>query len=104
MSKTFISIIVIVLLIAVGVGLWWAGAFANLTDALNLGILQVDQTEEEPQEETQEPEGELTTGVDSSDQTLEEDAAQLDAELESYGEISSDLDQSFEDEPVEQEY
>ena len=105
MSKTVISIAVGVLLVVAGVGLWWAGLLDGLASALNLDILKEEQMVEENTTEPapQAPPSELSTGSNSSDQALEQDTAQLDAELESYGEISSELDQSFEEEPVIEE-
>ncbi|MDP4020982.1 MAG: hypothetical protein Q8P58_03010 [Candidatus Adlerbacteria bacterium] len=101
MSKTLISLLVILFLVVAGAGLWWFGGFNFLAPMFNLS-----DTTEEPQEVEQQaptPQSELTTGSDSSDQALAEDSAALDAELEAYGEISSALDQGFEDEPVEQD-
>lgn len=92
------------LLVAIGAGLWWMGIFNGLTSALHLDILS--QQEEMPQEVAEEPapQNELATGSDSSDQALEEDMSQLDAELEAYGQTSAELDSSLEDESVPQEY
>lgn len=94
----------VALVLAVGAGLWWMGVFNGLTSALHLDIL--NQQEEVMSEEQQEqaPSNELATGSDSSDQALEDDLSQLDAELESYNETSAELDSSLEDESVPQEY
>ena len=101
MSKTTISLIVIGALVVGVVGLWWVGALEGLTSALNLNILQEEMVEEEVPQAT--PQSDLTTGSDTSDEALEEDLGTLDAQLDSYGETSSELDAGLEDEPVEQD-
>ncbi|MDZ4225932.1 MAG: hypothetical protein U1C66_00375, partial [Patescibacteria group bacterium] len=70
---------------------------------LNLTILQPQEEVVEEQEQ-QAPPSELMTGSDASDQALEEDVSQLDAEFAAYSETSAELDSSLEDEPGEQEY
>ena len=102
MSKTLISLLIVLLLVVGVLGLWWVGALEGLTSVLNLNILGQEQTVEEPPGPEPTP-SELTTGSDSSDQALERDTAQLDAQLEAYGETSSALDQGFGDEPIEQD-
>ena len=103
-SKPVIAIYVVLVLLLGGVGLWAAGAFDGLTSALNLDILNPQEEVAEEQEQSQEPQNELMTGGDASDQALEQDINQLDAELEAYAETSSELDSSLEDESIEQEY
>ena len=103
MSKTVISIGVVVLLVVAVAGLWWAGVLDGLTSKLNLNILQNEEMTEAPAPEPQEPQSELTTGNDASNEALEEDLGMLDAQLEGYSEASSELDASLEDEPVEQD-
>ena len=93
----------LVLLFVIAGGLWWAGFFDGLTSALKLDILSEEQ-QSEPAPQQQTSESELATGNDSSDQALESDLSQLDAELESYSEAEAELDSSLEDESVEQEY
>lgn len=102
-SKPVIVIYIVLVLLLGGVGLWAAGAFNGLTSALNLNILQPQEEVEEEQEQ-QAPQNELATGSDSSNQALEQDLGQLDAELGAYSETEAELDQSLADEPVEQEY
>lgn len=92
----------VALVLAIGAALWWAGVFESLTSALNLDVATEQESAE--QQEQQMPPNELATGSDSSDEALEEDLDQLDAELESYSETSAELDSSLEDEQVEQEY
>ena len=103
MSKTLISLLVVLFLLVAGAGLWWFGVFDSLSAALNLNILQEETPAVEQTPQAPAPQSELTTGANSSDQALEQDEAQLDAQLEAYGEVSSELDQSLSDEPVEQD-
>lgn len=92
------------LLVAIGAGLWWMGVFNGLTSSLHLDILNHPQKEVAEEQAEVPPPSELATGSDSSDQALEEDMSQLDAELEAYNETSAELDSSLEDESVPQEY
>lgn len=103
MSKGIISFVVIAVFIAGGVLLWWAGLLDGLTSNLNLNILHPNTAMTEDTIQSQGSEPELETGDDTSDQALEQDLQQLDAEFQTYGETSSDLDASLQDEPVEQD-
>jgi len=103
-SKLVIAIYIVLVLLLGGVGLWAAGAFDGLTSALNLDILNPQEEMAEEQEQPQEPQNELMTGSNASDQALEQDVNQLDAELEAFNESSAELDSSLEDESIEQEY
>lgn len=103
MSKVVISIGVVIVLVVTVAGLWWAGLLSGLTSQLDLDILNGEETTEETTMQQEEPESELATGDNSSDEALEEDLNALDAQLGAYSESSSELDASLEDEPVEQD-
>lgn len=93
-----------VLLVGVGVWLWFGGMLDPLLTEVGIGNTM--EQEEVPQQENRatQPQSELTTGSDSSDQALEQDMKNLDAQLGAYGEASAGVDKSLQDEPVTQEY
>jgi hypothetical protein len=94
----------LVLVVGIGAWLWFGGMLDPLLAEVGLGSGM--QEEEIPQEEARQeaPQSELTTGSDTSDQALEQDLKNLDAQLGAYGETSAAVDQSLADEPVTQEY
>lgn len=105
MSKAAVWSITIAAVLVLGAGAWWAGFFDDLTSKLNLDILQDEEqaVENTPEPAPSEPQSELTTGNDASNEALDEDLQALDAQMGAYGESSSELDASLNDEPVEQD-
>jgi hypothetical protein len=93
----------LIAIIGIGAFLWFGGMLDPLLSEVGLNK---DSMEEEPvpQEVQQQPQSELTTGNDTSDQALEQDLKGLDAQLGAYGETSATVDESLEDKPVIQEY
>ncbi len=104
MSKVITWIIVLLVVAALGAGLWWSGFIDPWLAQLGLTPAEEEVTEvgNETERQTQ-PQSELTTGANTSDQALGQDAAALDAQMEAYGQASSDLDSSLNDQPVVQD-
>jgi len=102
MSKTSLSFAIGALIVVLLAGLSWAGLLDKLTSKLDLDILNNEEVAEETAPMA-EPQSELATGNNASDQALEDDLQALDAELGTYNEASSELDASIDDQPVEQD-
>lgn len=105
MSKTVVATVAVGIIVALGAAAWWAGIFDDLTSRLDLDILhrEEEMTEEEKAVQETPPSSELSTAGDASDESLEQDLSTLDAQMDAYGETSSELDASLADEPVEQD-
>lgn len=95
------------LVVVAGVGVWlW---FGGMLDPLltEVGLVERPMMPDESGTAQTKPStnsSELTTGRDTSDPALEQDLKNLDAQLNSYNETSATVDQSLQDEPVQQEY
>jgi hypothetical protein len=91
------------LVAALGIGawLWFGGMLEPLLSEVGLNSTKQEETADTA---NQQPQSELTTGTDTSDQALEDDLGALDAQLNAYSETSAELDQSLNDQPVTQEY
>ncbi|MBX4192213.1 hypothetical protein KW798_01880 [Candidatus Parcubacteria bacterium] len=93
-------IIGIIVIAAVGAGLWYSGV---LTPLLSMGSPTATTT---VQTTTAAPSssGLPTSDADSSDDALVKDAAAVDAQIEGLNQDSASVDQSLNDKPVEQSY
>ena|SRR3989344_8374271 len=91
----------LVAVLGIGAWLWFSGMLEPLLSEVGLSEMQ---QEEAPDTANQQPQSELTTGTDTSDQALEDDLGALDAQLNAYSETSAELDQSLSDTPIQQEY
>ncbi len=103
MSKASLSMAIGALIVFFLAALSWAGLLDGLTSKLDLDILNNEEVAEEQTPMAVEPQSELATGNNNSDQALEDDLQTLDAELGTYNEASSELDASIDDQPVEQD-
>ena len=91
----------LVAVLGIGAWLWFGGMLEPLLSEVGLSGMQ---QKEAPDTANQQPQSELATGKNTSDQALEEDLGALDVQLNAYSETSAELDQSLQDQPVTQEY
>ena len=101
MMKWLIGLVVIVV---IGVGLWWGGVFNQFMSPQQAPVTQATTT---PQQQTQQPAAvnDLPTQPsDTSDAAMVQDTAAVDAQFQALTTDSSSMDQSFNDKPTAQEY
>ena len=102
MMKWIIGVVVIV---AIGAGLWWSGVLNQFMASPQPAPVQ--QATTTPQEQTQQPAAvnDLPTqSSDNSDAAMVQDTAAIDAQFQGLSSDSSSMDQSFNDKPTAQEY
>lgn len=99
MSKVLIWLGVLLIVVIAGIGLWWSGMLGDFIAAITASPVEQEQTSDTPEQQS-----ELATGGDTSDQALDQDTAALDAQLDAYTNASAAVDESLEDDPIEQEY
>lgn len=94
----------LVVLAGVGVWVWFGGMLDPLLSEVGLGSEEQEVQTPAPTTRNQQPQSELVTGANASNQALEEDLGALDTQLNAYGATSVEVDQSLQDQPVTQEY
>jgi cytoskeletal protein RodZ len=95
-------IIGIALVVIVGIGVWWSGVLGSLMPSAPVVQQQATTT---PQQNQQQPVSDLPTQTsDTSDSAMAQDAAAVDAQLQSLSSDSASIGTSLNDKPVSQEF